>query len=144
MRSFSKAYGLAGIRLGYGLASEELIGYLYRVRPPFDASVPAQAAGLGALQDEAFYRRTLKLCRKEKDFFYRELETLGLPYIRSCTNFILVDLGARCQELSRTLLERGLIVRFGFDGVLSTYIRIPPGTRRQNLRLIRALQEVWK
>jgi histidinol-phosphate aminotransferase len=144
VRSFSKAYGLAGVRLGYGAACPELVERMHRVRPPFEVSVLAQAAGLGALRDEGFLRRTLALTRAERERLARRLQALGLASIPSQTNFLLVDTGGDGQAVAEQLLRRGLIVRAGMSTDLPSYIRVTLGTRRQNTRLAAALDAVLR
>ena len=144
VRSFSKAYGLAGVRLGWGAACRELVELMHRVRPPFEVSVLAQAAGLAALRDERFYRRTLALAAREKERLGRGLAELGLACIPSHTNFLLVDTGRDGREVADRLLRQGFIVRAGLDPQLASFIRITLGTRRQNERLLGALAEVLR
>jgi histidinol-phosphate aminotransferase len=142
VRSFSKAYGLAGVRLGYGVACPELVERMHRLRPPFEVSVLAQAAGLGALRDERFLRRTLALARRERQRLARRLQALGLACVPSHTNFLLVDTGGDGQAVAGELLRRGFIVRAGLNPALPSYIRVTLGTRRQNERLAAALASV--
>jgi histidinol-phosphate aminotransferase len=142
VRSFSKAYGLAGVRLGYGVACSELVERMHRLRPPFEVSVLAQAAGLGALEDERFLRRTLALARQERKHLARLLHALGLACVPSHTNFLLVDTGRDGREVAEALLRRGLIVRAGMNPGLPSHIRVTLGTRRQNERLAAALAAV--
>jgi histidinol-phosphate aminotransferase len=142
IRSFSKIYGLAGIRVGFGVGPESLVGLLYRVRPPFDVSVPAQAAAIGALRDEEFYRRTLEVTESGKEYLYRNFERLGLSYVPSHTNFILVDTGMDDGEVFDRLLDQGLITRPAASYNLPRHIRITVGLPQQNQRLIEALGEI--
>ncbi len=142
IRSFSKIYGLAGVRVGFGIGAESLISLLYRVRPPFDVSVPAQAAAIGALRDEEFYRRTLEVTESGKEYLYRNFERLGLSYVPSHTNFILVDTGMDDREVCDRLLEQGLITRPAANYNLPGHIRITVGLPQQNQRLVEALEEV--
>ena len=145
VRSFSKLHGLAGVRVGYGVGTPQVVELLNRVRPPFEVSVLAQAAAAAALEDGEFVRRTLELTRREKRFLYGRLEALGLRFTPSHTNFILIDLGRDAREVGRSLVEEGVIVRAyggsraaGDDG-LSTCLRLTIGTRGQNERFLRAL-----
>ena len=140
VRSFSKLYGLAGVRVGYGVGTPEVVELLNRVRPPFEVSVLAQAAASAALADEDFVRRTLELTREEKRFLYGRLEAMGLRFTPSHTNFILIDLGRDTREVDRALVEAGVIVRAYGDGGLSTCLRLTIGTREQNERFLRALR----
>jgi histidinol-phosphate aminotransferase len=144
LRSFSKIYGLAGMRLGYGMAQEKLINIMYKVRPPFDVSVLAQTAGCAALRDTEFYTKTLKLTDEGKDYLYTELERLGLGYVRSYTNFIVIDTKIDCRDVQKKLLERGIIIRPADTYQLPTCIRVTVGTEEQNKRFIGALKAVLK
>jgi histidinol-phosphate aminotransferase len=144
VRSFSKAYGLAGVRLGCGVACDELVERMHRMRPPFDVSVLAQAAGLGALQDRRFLRRTVSLARRERERLRGRLTTLGLACVPSHTNFLLVDTGTDARAVAEQLLRRGFIVRAGLSPKLGSFIRITLGRRRQNERLVRALAAVLR
>ncbi len=141
VRSFSKLHGLAGVRVGYGAGTPELVALLNRVRPPFEVSVLAQAAALAALEDEEFLRETLRLARREKAFLYARLEEMGLAYVPSHTNFILIDLGRDTRPAARALVEAGVIIRAYSGGALSNFIRLTIGTREQNLRFLRSLRE---
>jgi len=141
-RSFSKLYGLAGIRVGYGVAAEELIRLMARVHQPFEVSLLAQAAALAALEDAEFCRRTLELTRRGKDFFYRRLKALGLGFVESHTNFILIDTGRDSGQVFAELLREGIIVRAGYGGPLARFIRVTIGTEEQNRRVLEALEGI--
>lgn len=142
IRSFSKVYGLAGMRVGFGVGSDTLVNLLYRVRPPFDVSVPAQAAAIGALKDEEFYRRTLEVTESGKEYLYKNIERLGLSYVPSHTNFVLVDTGRDDGEVCDRLLKEGLIARPAANYHLPGHIRVTVGLPHQNQRLIEALGEI--
>lgn len=142
IRSFSKVYGLAGMRVGFGVGSDTLVNLLYRVRPPFDVSVPAQAAAIGALKDEEFYRRTLEVTESGKEYLYRNIERLGLSYVPSHTNFVLVDTGRDDGDVCDRLLKEGLIARPAANYNLPGHIRVTVGLPHQNQRLIEALGEI--
>jgi histidinol-phosphate aminotransferase len=142
VRSFSKIYGLAGVRLGYAVAAPKLIELMHRVRPPFDVSVPALAAGRAALDDVRFYERTLALTRTEMQTMSRRLTEMGLSPVPSHTNFLLVDVGRDGLVVAERLLEEGYIVRAGLGAQLDRHIRITLGTRRHNRGLIKALERV--
>ncbi len=140
-RSFSKAYGLAGIRVGYGLANPELTDYLNRVREPFNVNSLAQAAALAALEDRSHLERTRRLVQEGKRYLYRSLDELGLRTIPSQTNFILVNVGDG-EALYEKLLKYGVLVRDMRPWKLDAFIRITVGTRDENKRLIRVLKKV--
>jgi histidinol-phosphate aminotransferase len=144
LRTFSKVYGLAGLRIGCLLADRGLIGLLQRVRQPFTVSGPAQAASLAALDDAAFVRRVLENNEAGKRYLYRELERLALPCVPSLTNFLFVDLQTDSREMQQALLRRGVLVRAGHPWGRPTFIRFSIGTMEQNRRLIAALEEALK
>ncbi len=144
LRTFSKLYGLAGVRVGYGVGTQHLIEYMHRIRPPFDVSVLAQAAGCAALEDTDFAQRTLTLTNREKHYIYRSLDALNLSYVESQTNFVLLDAGMDCRIVYEALLNRGIIVRASLHKNLPTHIRITVGKREHNRRFITALREVLR
>ena len=113
LRTISKVYGLAGIRVGYGIGLKDLVSLMNRVKAPFDVSLIAESAGLVALSDQEFIKRTLKEAFREKEFFYRELKHFGLTYTASHTNFILIDTGFDSLKVFHCMLRRGIIVRPG-------------------------------
>ena len=142
IRSFSKVYGLAGLRLGFGFGPAELIGLMYRVRPPFDVSVMAEKAGLAALRDKDFYVRTVQLVAEGRRFLYGELERLGLSFVPSHTNFVLVDTGKNERQVTEALIDRGIIVRPAGKYGLPGHIRVTVGLPDQNRRFVEALGAV--
>lgn len=141
-RSFSKAYGLAGLRIGYGVSRPEIIGYLERVREPFNVNILAQAAALAAIDDKAFLKNTLSHVEREKKFLYSAFREMGLEYINSATNFILVNVKNDCKLVFSKLLKTGIIVRDMKPWGLDSYIRVTVGTHKENGIFIRALREV--
>jgi histidinol-phosphate aminotransferase len=142
LRSFSKIYGLAGLRFGYGIGDAELVSLINLIKPPFDVSILAEQAAIDALDDQEFVRRTVEGCVEEKGYFYRELDSLGLPYVRSHTNFILIDTGRDAQELFQALLRQGVIVRAATLYSLPTHIRVTVGQHAENERFFEALRAV--
>ena len=142
LRSFSKVYGLAGLRVGYMLADERVIDYMERVRLPFNVSRPAQVAALAALDDDEHVRRSVEANEAAKDFFYRELAALGLRYIPTHTNFIALDVGRPGMKVSRLLLERGFITT-ALDGWgVPNHVRFSFGTPEENEPFVTALRDV--
>ena len=143
LRTFSKAYGLAGIRIGYGFAHDKFIGNLLKVKLPFEPSTLAQAAGIGALHDEEFLRKTLAANAEGKTVLGEGLRSLGLQPIPTHANFYCVPFEneKRAQNIFEALLRQGVIVRplraFGLPHCL----RITIGTREQNIVLMEALQK---
>lgn len=142
MRTFSKVFGLAGVRLGYGIAVPETLEPLNRVKEPFAVNSLAQAAGLGALKDDAFRRRTVEMTRAERRYLYGEFESLGLEHVPSHTNFILVKIGSNAGQVQERLKRRGVIVRPCDCYDTPQFLRITVGDRAQNRRLVSALHSV--
>ena len=142
LRTFSKVYGLAGARVGYMLAHEKVIDYMDRVRIPFNVNRLAQTAALAALDDGEHVQRTLEANEAAKDFFYRELEGLGLPYIPTYTNFIAADVGRPGAEVSGPLLEHGFITTATDAWGVPNHVRFSFGTPEENAAFVAALREV--
>lgn len=142
IRSFSKAYGLAGLRLGFGIGPEALIDLMYRARPPFDVSVAAERAGLAALEDSQFYSRTIGMVREGKQLLYRELEAMGLECVRSHTNFVMIRIDRDDRQVVDRLIDEGVIVRPGAGYGLPGHIRVTVGRSQDNERFLRALKKV--
>jgi len=141
-RTFSKVYGLAGLRVGYIITTPEIAGYIQRVRGPFNVSSVAQAAAVAALDDEEHVRKTVANNRQGKEYLYREFERLGLPYVPTQTNFLLVDVKRPSQPVFEALLRQGVIVRPGGFFGLPTMLRVSIGTMTENQRFIAALENV--
>jgi len=140
MRTFSKVYGLAGIRLGYAIAMPETLAPINRVKEPFAVNLLAQAAGVAALEDQAFLKKTVAANHAGRLYLYAQFERLGLNYVRSHTNFILLELGPRADAVQQHLLEQGIIVRpcGGYD--LCDFLRVTVGSQAQNERFIETLE----
>ncbi|MGM0576748.1 MAG: histidinol-phosphate transaminase [Myxococcota bacterium] len=142
MRTFSKAYGMAGIRCGYAFASEELCGYVNRIRAPFNVNNLALVAGAAALDDDDFLRRSLAVNREGKVLLTRELKARGFEVSPSQTNFLFVDVHRDGREVFEQLQRRGVIVRpMGAYG-LPTCLRITIGTPEQNEKLLGAFDDL--
>ncbi len=142
MRTFSKVYGMAGIRLGYAIAMPEILAPLDRGKEPFAVNLLAQAAGTAALEDEAFLKKSVVANHAGRLFLYREFERLGLRYVESHTNFVLVEVGPQAAVVQQRLLEKGVIVRPCAGYNLPNCLRITVGNQVQNIRLIEALESV--
>ncbi|MEC9492580.1 histidinol-phosphate transaminase [Flexistipes sp.] len=140
MRTFSKAYGLAGFRIGYAIGHEKCIDMLNRVRQPFNVNMVAQIAAEAALDDKDFLRSSIKNNREGKRYLYKEFERLGLKYIETQSNFILVNVGDG-EEVFNKLLTEGVIVRF-LGQALKEYVRVTIGTPEQNKIFIDKLSKV--
>ncbi|MEN8190466.1 MAG: histidinol-phosphate transaminase [Thermodesulfobacteriota bacterium] len=139
LRTFSKAYGLAGLRVGYGLMAAEVAGYLHRVRQPFNVNQLAQVGARAALEDEEFYNFTLESTQKGMAFLRSEVEALGCPCYPSQTNFFLIDVKGDGDLLYQAMLRKGVIIRsmrsYGYKNV----VRVTVGTDEENSRFVEAL-----
>ena len=140
-RSFSKAYGLAGLRVGYGIAAPSVIRAMDAVREPFNVNSLAQAAAAAALDDRAFLEHTLGMVREGRSYLTKELERLGLRIVPSVTNFLLIEFGPRAVRVAQQLLSRGVIVREMSAWKLEGFLRVTIGTMPENKRFIRALKQ---
>ncbi len=140
MRTFSKVYGLAGIRIGYAVALPEILGPLNTIKEPFAVNRLAQIAGVAALGDDEFVKKTIEQTRLGREFLYREFTRLGLFHIPSHTNFVLVKLGSEAAFVVEKLMQMGVIIRPGIGYNLPTFARITVGTPEQNQRLIGLLE----
>ena len=142
LRTFSKIYGLAGLRVGYAIAVPEVAGFLNQVREPFPVDRLAQAAAEAVLDDDAYVERSFDNNRAGKTFLAGAMSGLGLRHLPSQANFILVDLGRPAAEVAERLLARGVIIRPGAMWRLPTWARITIGTPEENARLVEALSAV--
>lgn len=140
LRTFSKIYGLAGLRVGYGIGSAELIGFLERARHPFNVNRLAEAAAVAALDDDEHAERTRALNAAGIDFLTRELEALGCRVWPSDANFVLVETGE--PGTADALLREGVIVRPMGGFGLPDHIRISIGRPEENEKLVKALQRI--
>ena len=144
LRTFSKVYGLAGIRIGYGFAHDVLIANLLKVKLPFEPSTLAQAAGIAALTDDKFLKSSLDMNRVGKKFVLPALRELGFTTVQSDANFVMVPLASETEvsDLYERLLKLGVIIRplraFG----LPHCVRITVGTQSENERVISAMKTV--
>lgn len=142
LRTFSKAYGLAGFRIGYGIMDKEVAQILNRIRQPFNVNTLAQVAAEAALQDEDFLNNTLQKTHREIDYLASELKTMGLDPLPTQSNFLMVDLKTDAVPVFKAMLSQGVIVRalksYGFD----TFLRVNTGTREENKVFIAVLKKV--
>ena len=145
LRTFSKAYGLAGARIGYGFAHEELIGNLLKVKLPFEPSTPAQAAGIAALADKEFLHRTLELNARGMRCLAAAFGELSVPAARSEANFIMIVLPTErdANRIFEEMLAQGVVVRpLGAFG-LPRCLRISTGTDEDNRLSVEAFRRVY-
>ena len=143
LRTFSKIYGLAGLRVGYMIGKQELVNYVNQVREPFNVNSLAQAAALGALDDREHVTRTREVNAKGKKFLYALFQELGLSFVPTEANFVLVRVD-REEEIYEGLLREGVIVRPMIGWGLPGYLRVSIGLPSENERFAHALRKVWK
>lgn len=143
LRTFSKIYGLAGLRLGYGIGHPEFIAALEKIRQPFNINSIAQIAALAALDDTRHVERTRRITARGLKFYERWFKKLGLEFVPSSANFILVNVGDG-QHVFTELQKLGVIVRPMTSYQLPEWIRITVGTPSQNRRCLHALRQVLR
>ena len=141
MKTFAKIYGLGGLRLGSGIGSEELIDAMNRVRQPFNVNAIAQAAGVAALSDTEHVEKTRVVNAQGKKFLYKAFDEMGLSYVPTQGNFIMVDVERDSAPVNQSLLRSGVIVRPIKGYGLPNHLRISIGTQEQNERLVTALKK---
>jgi histidinol-phosphate aminotransferase len=132
LRTFSKAYGLAGVRLGYGLGPKRLTCYLERLREPFNANELAQKAACAALDDTAHMKAVLDNNREGRQYLCRAFDEMSLAYIPTEANFVLVHVGPHAKAVHDRLLARGVMVRYMNVEGLTGYLRITVGLPEEN------------
>lgn len=142
LRTFSKAFGLAGLRVGYGVAHPDVVTAVNKVREPFNVNLIAQAAALAALQDKEYLTKSVEFNRVERAYVTKELEAMGVDVVKSQSNFVLVDVGTDCVALFKELLKKGIIVRTGDIFGYPTKLRVSIGLREENIRFLAALKEL--
>jgi histidinol-phosphate aminotransferase len=142
LRTFSKAYGLAGLRVGYGIGEENLISYLERTKQPFSVNMMALIAAKAALGDEDHLRKVLDNNRKGKEYLYDALNELSLRFRASQANFVLIKIGPRAEEVTKRLFEKKILVRWLGGYGLTEYIRVTIGTMDENRAFVEALKKV--
>jgi histidinol-phosphate aminotransferase len=142
LRTFSKAYGLAGFRIGYGIMDREVAQILNRIRQPFNVNTLAQVAAQAAVQDEDFLSKTICATHEGIDYLGSELTKMGLLPLPTQANFLMVDLKTDATLIFTRMLGQGVIVRglksYGFD----TFLRVNTGTKEENKIFIQALKQV--
>ncbi len=141
MRTFSKAYGLASIRCGYLAADKECISLINRVRPPFNVNSAAQIICEEAVKDQEHIKKIVALNKAGKEYIYKEITAMGLEYVKTDTNFMLIKVGDG-RKVFDDLLKEGVIVRFLGGSRLKEYIRVSIGLDEENKTFISALKKV--
>jgi histidinol-phosphate aminotransferase len=145
LRTFSKIHGLAGLRLGLAICSKEVASELNRVRPPFNVSTVAQAAGIAALSDDKHVASSLAALKSGRDYIYRELKNAGIEFVRTAGNFILVKArGGSGADIFRKMLAKGVIVRAMDEYGLPGHFRVTVGLPSENKVFIEELKKITK
>lgn len=148
LRSLTKAFGLTGLRVGYGIACEDLINLLFKVKPPWNVNCLAQAAAISALEDQEHLKRAQKLVDEERKFLLGELEKIkGLKVFPTDANFILMNIrqfGLTAAQLKEKMLSHGILLRncSSFRGLNEYYVRVSVRTREENEKFLASLKEV--
>jgi histidinol-phosphate aminotransferase len=142
LRTFSKMYGLAGVRVGFGVGRPEIIHFLEQTREPFNVSLVAQAAAVAALDDDDHVERTLRMNSAGKARLYEEFDILGLPYAPTEANFVWVDVQRDSRAVFQALLRKGVIVRTGDIFGAPTHLRVTVGTPEEMEAFTGALRDV--
>lgn len=142
LRTFSKLYGLAGLRVGYGFADAAIIDYMNRVRQPFNVNTLAQVGARAALDDVDFANQTRDVIKKGLAYLYQELDKLELEYLPTHTNFFLIKVQPGGEQVYQEMLKQGVIVRSMDSYGLNEYIRINVGLPEENERFVKTLKRV--
>lgn len=142
LRTFSKAYGLAGLRIGYGIARPEIVGFLEQVREPFNTSLLAQAGGVAAIRDREHLEATRAMVRQGKETLYSGFRRLGLSCTPTEANFVWVNLERETHPIFQALLRKGVIVRAGAHVGSPTHLRVTIGRPEENQLFLEALESV--
>ena len=142
LRTFSKAYGLAGLRIGYGIMQQEITSLLNRVRQPFNANSLAQVGACAALEDNAFLEKTVSLVHEGLDFLYTSLDRMNIKYFPTQANFFLIDVAKNADDVFEKMLRHGVIVRSMTSYGYPEYIRINVGLHEENVRFLNALEKI--
>ncbi|WLE96394.1 MAG: histidinol-phosphate transaminase [Candidatus Electrothrix communis] len=140
LRTFSKAFGLSGLRVGFGIMHREIASLLHRVRQPFNINLPAQAGALAALSDIGHYEKTINGTAAGREWLSEQVHALGCVPYPSCTNFFLIDVQGDATALYEAMLYKGVIVRSMKAYGYPYFIRITIGTEAENQRFVTALQ----
>ena len=141
-QTFSKVYGLAGIRVGYGIASASILHHIRQVKEPFNVNALAQVGATAAIQDDAHLEATREINTLGREQLYESLHELGFKFTRSMSNFVLVELGPDAKSIYDQLMQKGVILRYAGAWNLPHHVRISIGTSDDHQALISALREV--
>ena len=143
-RTFSKAYGLSGLRVGYCVADPSIAAALNKVREPFNVNLLAQAAAVAALDDRAHLKKTVEMTDEGRQYLTEQFTELGCDVVPTATNFVLVDMKTDTAKLHEKLMRAGVIIRPMAVWGLPTFIRVTIGRSRENQFFIRQLKQILK
>ncbi|MCL1971742.1 MAG: histidinol-phosphate transaminase [Endomicrobia bacterium] len=144
-RTFSKIYGLAGLRVGYGFADTCVVDYIERMRPPFNVNIMAQVAATASLKDKEQVKKGQTLMKKEKAYMYKEFKKLGVKYVESAGNFILFNVSPlKGKEFFPLMLKEGVITRAMDEYQLYDWVRVTVGLHKENEMFIKKLKKIIK
>ncbi|OPH48289.1 histidinol-phosphate transaminase [Paenibacillus ferrarius] len=141
-QTFSKIYGLAGIRVGYGIAAPAILQHIRQVKEPFNVNALAQVGAAAAILDDAHVEATRSMNAAGREQLYEGLELLGIGFTRSMSNFVLIELGPDAKSIYDQLMRKGIIVRYGAGWNLPLHVRISIGTAEEQNAFLTALREV--
>lgn len=144
LRTFSKAFGMAGLRLGYGLGHDELIEFINRIKLPFEPNILAQTAGLAALKEKDFLQKTIEFTETGMQYLSKELDEMGMHRIPSHANYMMLEMGSaeKVAQVHEGLLRQGIAIRPLTAFGLPTCLRITIGTQEENELVIKAMKSV--
>ncbi len=143
LRTFSKAYGLAGLRVGYGLGSAEIVHYLDQIRDTFNCNRIAQRAAIAALGDQQHIQMSRAKNQQEREYLYQELDQAGIDYVQSEANFLLIAVPGDSREAAAELESKGVIVKPGAPLGVPGMLRVTIGSREENEILIEKIKELF-
>lgn len=132
LQTFSKIYGIAGVRVGFGIAPESIVQSILKVKEPFNVNTLAQIAATAAITDTEHVQASYEANKTGRELLYRNFEKLGLNYTESMANFVLVQVGAEGEKIYQALMAKGIIVRYGKIWGLPEHIRVSVGTPEEN------------
>ncbi len=143
-RSFSKSYGLAGLRAGFGISHEDVISVMARTKQPYNLGTLEEAAIKAAIEDMDYMKRTVSLIVKERERMEEELKNMGVKFVKSYANFILIILGKRAKEVYRKLIKMGIYTRYMDSYKLPDCIRVTVGRKEENDSFLSAMKKILR
>lgn len=144
LRTFSKLYGLASFRIGYGIGSQELIASMVKAQVPISVNHLAQVAAIESLKDTGFQQLVLENAKRSKELYYRRLDALNLPYIKSNGNFLMFDLKTDSDPVVLSFLKKGILLRGGREFGMPTWLRVSIGKYEENELVLDLLERILK